>query len=139
MRKLRCFLLVASLAVFGAVASYADALVGYFNLDANLNSIAPMGQVSFALNPDGTIAASLNSFGPNTILGFAFNSVGIDLQESSFTPTAPKNPGDRWTRLDISRRGSVRHLRIRGILGHWQCGRLQLGVAGIGRRTAIVG
>ncbi len=92
MRKLRGLLLVTCLLVFSVGASYADSVIGYFNLDTSLTSIPAVGQVIFTLNGNGTIAADLLSYGPNTIVGFGFNSVAANLPESGFTPTAPDNP-----------------------------------------------
>ncbi len=91
MRTLRALLLVTCLAVFGVSASFADSLIGYFNLDTSLSSIPAVGQVTFNLNGNGTIAASVTSYGPNTIVGFGYNAAG-NLPESGFTPTAPDNP-----------------------------------------------
>jgi PEP-CTERM motif len=91
MRQLRTLSLIVTLIVFAVGASFADSLIGYLDLDTSLNTISPVGQVIFTLNGDGTIAASLTSYGPNTILGFGFNSVAT-LSESGFTPTVPDNP-----------------------------------------------
>ncbi len=92
MRQLRTLSLIVCLVVFAAGASFADSLIGYFNLDTNLNPITPTGQVIFTLNGNGTIAASLTSYGPATIVGFGFDSVAVNLPESGFTPTVPDNP-----------------------------------------------
>jgi hypothetical protein len=96
MRQLRSLALVSCLLVFAAGASFADSAIGYFNLDTSLNTIPATGQVIFTLNGNGTIAASLTSYGPNTILGFGFNSTTPNLPESGFTPTTPDNPFG-WT------------------------------------------
>lgn len=92
MRQFRTLSLIVCLVVFAAGASFADSLIGYFDLDPSLNTIAPTGQVIFTLNGNGTIAASLTSYGPNNIFGFGFNSVAANLPESGFSPTAPDNP-----------------------------------------------
>ena len=54
----------------------ADSLVGNFDLDQNLNPIPSVGQVTFTLNPNGTVAGSLVSYG-NDILGFGFDSTRL--------------------------------------------------------------
>ena len=92
MRKLRSLALVACLLVFAAGASFADAAIGYFNLDTSLNSVPAVGQVIFTLNGNGTVAATLTDYGPDTIIGFGFNSAAVNLPESGFSPTAPDNP-----------------------------------------------
>ena len=92
MRQVRTLSLIVCLVVFAAGASFADALIGYFNLDTSLNSQPAAGQVIFTLNGNGTIAASLTSYGPNNILGFGFDSVAANLPESGFAPTIPDNP-----------------------------------------------
>lgn len=92
MRNLRALLLVSCLAVFGVATSHADSVNGYFNLDTSLNPVQSAGQVTFTLNGNGTINASLVFQGPGTIQGFGFNSSVVDLLESGFTPTAPDNP-----------------------------------------------
>jgi hypothetical protein len=81
-----------TLMFFAAVTvSYADAVVGDFDLDSGLNPVASQGEVTFSLNPDGTIAATLATYF-NGIVGFGFNSLTPDLPESGFLPTAPANP-----------------------------------------------
>jgi hypothetical protein len=92
LRQLRTISLIVCLVVFAAGASFADSLIGYFNLDDTSSTIPAVGQVIFTLNGNGTIAASLTSYGPSTILGFGFNSVAVNLPEFGFTPTAPDNP-----------------------------------------------
>jgi len=47
-----------------------------------------MGQIIFTLNSNGTITASLNDYGPATVLGFGFNSLG-NTAESDFAPGTP--------------------------------------------------
>jgi len=68
----------------------ADALVGNFIVD-NGSPSASGGQVTFTLNGDGTIAASLSTTLAGSIIGFGFDSIGTDLPESGFSPTAPDN------------------------------------------------
>jgi hypothetical protein len=70
--------------------SFADSLVGNFNLDTNLNTVASQGLVTFTLNGDGTIAAFLETY-YNGIVGFGFNSAAVNIAESGFSPTAPDN------------------------------------------------
>jgi hypothetical protein len=84
--------LLAVLLFFVAVSvAFADSIVGDFNLDTSLNMIASQGQVTFTLNGNGTIAASLVTYN-NSIIGFGFDSVLVNLPESGFSPTAPDNP-----------------------------------------------
>ena len=92
MPKLRSLAVLACLLVFAAGASFADSVIGYFNLDTSLNTVTAQGQVIFTLNGNGTISASLTEYGPSTIIGFGFNSAAVNLPESGFTPTAPDNP-----------------------------------------------
>jgi hypothetical protein len=73
-----------------ATVTFADVVVGDFNLDTSLNPITSQGQVTFTLNGNGTIAASLMTY-YNSILGFGFNSLAVDLPESGFAPIAPDN------------------------------------------------
>jgi hypothetical protein len=69
----------------GAGRTQADSLVGNFDLDSNLNPITSVGQVTFTLNGDDTIAASLVSY-VNPIVGFGFDSVGVNVYETNFSP-----------------------------------------------------
>ncbi|HEY6272747.1 MAG TPA: PEP-CTERM sorting domain-containing protein [Terriglobales bacterium] len=95
MRHLRGLILVVCTVAFCNGASFADSVIGYFNLDSSLNTVPTVGQVIFTLEGNGTIAASLSDYGPATIVGFGFNSAAVDLPESGFTPTAPGN-ADGW-------------------------------------------
>lgn len=89
---------LAALAVgtFIASAAHADAVKGTFDI-LNGNASAPGGTVTFTLAANGTIAASLTATA-GTIVGFGFNSVGSNLPESNFSPTAPDN-GFGWMDL----------------------------------------
>ena len=87
----RQILLVLSLSLAAVSVSFADAVSGNFNLDTSLSSVPSQGEVTFTLNGDGTIAASLMTY-YNTIVGFGFNSLAVDLPESNFAPTTPDNP-----------------------------------------------
>jgi hypothetical protein len=107
MLKLRALMLVSFFAAFGVASSHADSLIGYFNLacpsgycSANtsggnpvgpITSVPTVGQIIFTLNSDGTIEANLDDYGPATVLGFGFNSVGNTV-ESDFMPGTPDNP-----------------------------------------------
>jgi PEP-CTERM motif-containing protein len=93
--KLRSLALVACLLVFTAGASFADSVIGYFNLDAWGYSIPPVGQVIFTLNSNGTVAATLTSYGPATIQGFGFDSTGV-LPEYGFSSTRPTYLNMDW-------------------------------------------
>jgi hypothetical protein len=106
MLKLRALTLVSFLAVFGVANSHADSLIGYFNLacasgycSANtsggnpvgpITTVPTVGQIIFTLNNDGTIAASLDDYGPATVYGFGFDSTG-NTAESAFAPGTPDN------------------------------------------------
>jgi hypothetical protein len=87
---MRKFALALILGLSVAGTCHADAIFGDFTI---LNGAASPsgGHVSFTLNPNGTISASLVSFGAS-IVGFGFDSVAINLPESGFAPTAPDNP-----------------------------------------------
>jgi hypothetical protein len=101
MRKLRAILLITCLALFGVAASYADSVTEYFNLTCPGGNCGPgqnaptvvsaVGEVTFTLNLDGTIAASLWDYGPATVYGFGFNSCFCNLPESGWTPGTPDN------------------------------------------------
>ncbi len=100
MLKFRTFVLVLFLAVYGVGSGRADSLIGYFNLacpsgncsanTAGGNPVGPMktvateGQIIFTLNSNGTIAATLDDYGPATVLGFGFNASG-NTAEADFT------------------------------------------------------
>jgi hypothetical protein len=101
MRKFRSLILITCLAVFGVAASYADTVTEYFNLTCPSGTCAPgqnaptvvaaVGQITFTLNLDGTIAASLWDYGPATVDGLGFNSCLCNLPESGWTPGTPDN------------------------------------------------
>lgn len=74
-----------------SLGAFADSVVGNFNLDSSLNPVASQGTVTFTLNGDGTIGASLTVTNGFNILGFGFDSLASDLPESNFSPTAPDN------------------------------------------------
>jgi hypothetical protein len=77
--------LLALLVFFFAVSvSSADSISGDFTLNTWSNTIASQGEVTFTLNGNGTIAASLVTYF-NSIVGFGFNSVAYDLPESGFS------------------------------------------------------
>ena len=103
MRAFRTVLLAATLAVFGVAASHADSLTEYFNLScqsaiscdpavpgsASPTPVAPIGQITLTLNGNGTVAASLEDYGPGDIIGLGFNSSAVNLPESGFSPYTP--------------------------------------------------
>jgi len=70
--------------------SFADAAKAYFNFDSNNNPSASEGMVTFTLNGDGTIAASLIDFS-SRIAGFGFDSARVNLLQSNFSPATPDN------------------------------------------------
>ena len=79
-----------------SVGAFADSVTGQFTLDQNLNTVPSQGFVTFTLNMDGSIAASLTITNGATIIGFGFNSLAVDISESNFSPTQPDNP-DGWS------------------------------------------
>jgi len=88
--------ILAALLICGVTSvsiGFADTLTSDFNINISGNPVASEGQVTFTLNPDGTIAASLVDYTSN-IVGFGFDSVVINspLPESNFSPAAPDNP-----------------------------------------------
>jgi hypothetical protein len=103
MRAFRTVLLAATLAVFGVAASHADSLTEYFNLScqsaiscdpavpgsASPTPVAPIGQITLTLNGNGTVAASLEDYGPGDIIGLGFNSSAVNLPESGFSLYTP--------------------------------------------------
>ena len=79
-----------------SVGAFADSVTGQFTLDQNLNTVPSQGFVTFTLESNGTIDASLTITNGANILGFGFNSAAFNLPESNFSPTQPDNP-DGWT------------------------------------------
>jgi len=77
----------ALLAVLSSTMCFADAVQGTFNLDSSLNPIPSVGTVSFVLQGNGTISASLTT-SVSGILGFGYDSTAFNLPESNFS-----NPG----------------------------------------------
>ena len=74
-----------------SVGAFADSVTGQFTIDVNGNPVTSQGSVTFTLNMDGSIAASLTVTNGANILGFGFNSLASDLPESNFSPTQPDN------------------------------------------------
>jgi hypothetical protein len=99
MRKLRTLLLITCLVLFGVAASYADTVTEYFNLTCPSGSCQPgnnaptvgatVGQITFTLNNDGTIGASLWDYNSALVAGFGFDSCFCNLPESGWTPATP--------------------------------------------------
>jgi hypothetical protein len=90
MGHLRGVLLILFVCVV-SLGAFADSVTGNFNLDQNLNTVPSQGSVTFTLNGDGTIAASLTITNGLNILGFGFDSLAVNLPESNFSPTQPDN------------------------------------------------
>lgn len=88
--RLACLIFFACVLTGGT--ALADSLIGYFNLDVSLNPIPAVGQVTFSLNADGTIAATLIGYDSHNLVGFGYNSLLPNLPESGFFPTLPDNP-----------------------------------------------
>ena len=95
MRHLRGMFLVLCLCLL-SIGAFADSVTGQFTIDVNGNPVMSQGSVTFTLNPDGSIAASLTVTNGANILGFGFNSAAFNLPESNFSPTQPDNP-DGWS------------------------------------------
>ncbi|MBI3367690.1 MAG: PEP-CTERM sorting domain-containing protein [Burkholderiales bacterium] len=90
MSVLKRSLVALSVAVV-TCAAQADAVVGDF-LNKNGAASPSGGTVTFTLNGDGTISASLHSVAGN-VRGFGFDSAVVNLPESSFSPVGePINP-----------------------------------------------
>jgi len=77
-------------ALFGlGSAARADAVLGDFVV-RNGGTSSSGGSVTFTLNGNGTIAASLRSLA-GAIVGFGFDSAAFAIPESDFLPTVPDN------------------------------------------------
>ncbi|MGB7556693.1 MAG: PEP-CTERM sorting domain-containing protein [Candidatus Korobacteraceae bacterium] len=74
-----------------SVGAFADSVTAQFNLDQNLNPVPSQGSVTFTLQGDGSIFASLTVTNGANILGFGFNSATANLPESNFSPVVPDN------------------------------------------------
>lgn len=93
----RLFIASATLALIGSQAEAATSLTGNLNVQ-NGSPSTSAGAVTFTLNPDGTISATVTSTSGN-IAGFGFDSAGVmALTESGFSPATPDNPIG-WTDL----------------------------------------
>jgi hypothetical protein len=75
-----------------SVGAFADSVTAQFNIDVNGNPVTSQGFVTFTLESNGTIDASLTITNGATIIGFGFNSLTANLPESNFSPTQPDNP-----------------------------------------------
>lgn len=89
MSLLKRSLVALSFAV-AACAAQADAVIGNFLIKDGAAS-ASGGTVTFTLQGDGTIAASLHSTS-GRIVGFGFDSSTVNLPESGFPAGEPVNP-----------------------------------------------
>ena len=94
MLKNRCYKLFSALIVIAMTVhvrvAFADQLFGEFNLYPDLTLTSPVGEVTFTLNADGTIAASLTSSAG--IRGFGFDSVRY-IPASNFSSTESSDAG----------------------------------------------
>ncbi len=79
-----------------SVGAFADSVTAQFNLNTSLQMVPSQGSITFTLNPDGSIAASVTVTNGFNILGIGFNSLTPDLPESNFAPVQPDNP-DGWS------------------------------------------
>ena len=78
-----------------SVGAFADSVTGQFTIDVNGNPVPSQGFVTFTLESNGSIDASLTVTNGASILGFGFNSSVANLPESNFSPVQPDNP-DGW-------------------------------------------
>lgn len=78
-----------------SVGAFADSVTAQFNIDVNGHSVASQGSVTFTLEGNGTIDASLSITNGASIIGFGFNSATANLPESNFSPIVPDN-NDGW-------------------------------------------
>lgn len=95
MHRFRATFLVLCLCLL-SVGAFADSVTGQFTIDVNGNPVTSQGFVTFTLETNGTIDASLTITNGATIVGFGFNSLTPNLPESNFSPTQPSNP-DGWS------------------------------------------
>jgi hypothetical protein len=77
-----------------SVGAFADSVTGQFTIGTG-GTVASQGSVTFTL-VGGNIDASLTITNGANIVGFGFNSLAVNLPESSFSPVQPANP-DGWT------------------------------------------
>ena len=68
MHRVRAMFLVLCLCLL-SVGAFADSVTGQFTIDVNGNPVPSQGSVTFTLNPDGSIAASLTVTNGFNILG----------------------------------------------------------------------
>ncbi len=94
MHRLRAMFLVLSLCLL-SVGAFADSVTAQFDLNSNLQIVPSQGSITFTLQGNGTIDASLTITNGFNILGFGFNSATADLPESNFSPVVPDN-NDGW-------------------------------------------
>jgi PEP-CTERM motif len=80
---------VAAFCLAAVAPVHADVITAYFTIK-DLHPSVSGGTIVFALNPDGTISASLHSVSGD-IGGFGFDSIVPNLPESNFSPTVPFN------------------------------------------------
>jgi len=85
----------ALLAILSSTMCFADAVQGMFNLNSSLNPIPSVGTVSFVLQADGTISASLTT-SVSGILGFGYDSTATNLPESNFSNPGSISNTDGW-------------------------------------------
>ena len=73
---------------------FADTITSTFNYDEkNVYHSTPQGYVTFTLNDNGTIAATLVDFNAD-IIGFGFDSKTKNLPQSNFLPDVLNDTGD---------------------------------------------
>ncbi len=95
-RQMRCIAMGLALGVCAAAGpSNADTITAEFTVLFNSPS-ASGGRITFALNPDGTVAASLVSYAGGNYLGFGFDSINPVTTQSNYAPDQPDFPNIGW-------------------------------------------
>jgi len=101
--KLRAISLVGFFMLVGASSGRADSIIGYFNLscpsggcyspyNGPIQPVAPGGEIILTLNTNGTIDATLDSYGlPINTFGLR-DYMSPPLLLSGYSPTAPTYP-----------------------------------------------
>ena len=92
--RLRGMFLVLCLCLL-SLGAFGDSVTAQFTIDMNGNTVPSQGSVTFTLESNGSIDASLTITNGATIVGFGFDSLTANLPESNFSPVQPANM-DGW-------------------------------------------
>ncbi len=76
MHRFRAMFLVLCLCLL-SVGAFADSVTGQFTIDQTGNPVPSQGFVTFTLEANGTIDASLTVTNGANIIGFGFNSLTV--------------------------------------------------------------